>query len=345
MKNKYVINGRFLSRKITGVDRFAFELINELDKIVNPGEFELAVPINSITSIPKYQNIKGVKVGHNKGNIWEQIDLCFYALKQNRKTINLCNAAPLLKPDIVAIFDTKINDHPEFYSKMFVLWYKLQFFNTINKSSLILTDSFSAKKDIIRNYPYVNINKIQVIYPSWQHMQRVKNDDNILSKYGLVDNGYFFSLSSLEPNKNLKWIIDAANHNFGKMFVIAGKTEGIYNKEKYKILTNNVRFIGYVNDEESKTLMKHCEAFIFPSFEEGFGLPPLESVCAGCNSLIVSDIPVMHELFCDFVSYIDPRRYRNGDLEIKHIDNSIREKVLSRFSWKDSAEKLYKLLK
>ena len=55
MSENYVINGRFLSKKITGVERYAIEILNELDKIVKPGQVVLVAPMDS--KLPYYTNI------------------------------------------------------------------------------------------------------------------------------------------------------------------------------------------------------------------------------------------------------------------------------------------------
>lgn len=339
--SKYLINGRFYSRKMTGVDRFASEILKQLDGMTKPGEFELALPKNTI-NLPVFKNIRVSCVGKNTGNLWEQLDYCFYAYKNNTKAINLCNTAPLLKPDVVVIYDTKINDHPEFFNRKFVIWYRIQFANSFKNAKLIITDSYSAKKDILRNYPETDPNKIYVVYPSWEHMSDIKYDEQALLKYGLCKKQYYFSLGSIEPNKNLKWIIETAARNQDEVFVIAGKIdEHVYKPNDRQDIPENVKLIGYISDEEVKTLMRDCKAFVFPSFEEGFGLPPVEALSAGADSLIVSDIPVMHELFDDHAIYIDPE---NSDFCIKRnneIDALTREEILKKFSWKESAEKLY----
>lgn len=62
---KYAINGRFVVRKLTGQERFATELLRELDKICKKGEFVLVVPEYAET-LPDYKNIKIVKYGKVK---------------------------------------------------------------------------------------------------------------------------------------------------------------------------------------------------------------------------------------------------------------------------------------
>jgi glycosyltransferase involved in cell wall biosynthesis len=101
-----------------------------------------------------------------------------------------------------------------------------------------------------------------------------------------------------------------------------------------------MKLLGYVTDGEAKSLMQSAKAFLFPSFCEGFGMPPLEALSAGTPRIIVSDIPVMHEIFNDNAIYINPNQY-NYDLEQMLAGSYCdADSVLNKFSWENSAEKL-----
>ena len=102
--------------------------------------------------------------------------------------------------------------------------------------------------------------------------------------------------------------------------------------------------MGYVSDEEAKALMIHCKAFLFPTFYEGFGMPPMEALSCGARA-IVSDTPTMNEVYGNTVYYINPNN-ANVDLE-KLVMTKVEpaENVLSRFSWRKSAEMFYDTIK
>ena len=104
----------------------------------------------------------------------------------------------------------------------------------------------------------------------------------------------------------------------------------------------NMKLLGYVSDEEAKTLMRDCKAFLFPTFYEGFGIPPLEALSVGCNRIIVTDSEVMHEVLENAATYINPYFYHLPDSNGSSHKNI--EKVLEKYSWKKSAEKLYELI-
>ena len=76
-----------------------------------------------------------------------------------------------------------------------------------------------------------------------------------------------------------------------------------------KFEEKNIIFTGYLSDSEIKALYEKCEAFIFPSLYEGFGLPPLEAKICGAN-LILSNIEPLQEIFKDYAYYVDPKNSR-----------------------------------
>lgn len=341
---KVIINGRFLIHRVTGVERYAKEILNELDKIIRPGEFELAIPSNVI-EIPKYNNINVVKVGKLNNRLWEHISFPIYVERENGISLNLCNVAPLIKPGITCIHDMKIKATPQYFNKKFLIWYNLLFLNQMKRAKYIITVSEFSKKEICRYYNLLP-DRIEVIYNAWQHYDKIDYDFQILEKYKLKSKHFYFAICSLEPNKNLKWIAEVAKRNKEDVFVVAGSI----NKDVFADglgfeCPNNMILVGYISDEEAKTLMKDCKAFLFPTFYEGFGIPPLEAICAGTNKVVVSDLEIMHEIFGDNALYIDPYKYDyNLDKIIEKHDIN-RNEVLNKYSWANSALKLYKLIK
>lgn len=332
--SKIIINGRFLTQRITGVQRYAREICLELDKIIKPSEIIMAVPPET-ADIPKYKNIKVIKVGKLHNRLWEHISFPMYVMKNKAVSLNLCNVAPLIQPGIVCVHDMKIKATPQFFSKKFLLWYNLLFFNIMKRAKKVITVSNFSKREIIRYY-HIDEEKIAVIPNGWQHFERIKYNENALSKYGLQKESYFFAMSSLEPNKNFKWIAESALNNSNELYVVAGSiNKKVFSDGLGFDCPNNMRLIGYVSDAEAKTLMRDCKAFLFPSIYEGFGIPPLEAMSAGAKRIIVSDIPVMHEIFGDSVEYIG----RKKNSSIKCRCNS-----LSEFSWVKSAKRIKQFL-
>ncbi len=340
---KYVVNGKFLTQKTTGVQRYAREILLELDKLVKPGELKIAVP-SGTNGLPEYQNIEIMYIGRLHGIAWEQLSFPIYAMLHNLITLNLCNVGPLLTPGITCLCDVKIKATPQYFSKKFLLWYRLLFWNVAKRAKKIITISEFSKREIIKYYG-VTDSKIIVIPCAWQHFERIDYDENALNKYSLEKNGYLFSMFSLEPNKNFKWILEEAKRNSDQIFAVAGAiNKKVFAKRREFEYPSNIKMLGYVSDEEAKTLMRDCKAFLFPTFYEGFGIPPLEAMSAGAKCVVVSDTEVMHEIFEDDVVYVDAAKCEYNLNELISEKDHKKNRPMQKYSWSKSAYELRKLL-
>ncbi|NFE95391.1 glycosyltransferase family 4 protein [Clostridium botulinum] len=345
---KIVINGQFLARRMTGQERFAYEIVLELDKLVEKNHIELIVPRNAV-NIPKLDNIKIIKFGILKGVLWEQLELGYYVIKNKFLCLNLCTIAPLFTPGIVCIHDISYKINPKYFKTLYLIlskwWHRLNYWVTLRKGLLIYTVSEYSKKQMINVYN-VKPEKIKVIFNGWQHFNRVLEDNSVFDKWPeLRKNNYFFSLGSLAPNKNIKWILTAAKNNPNYNFVIAGMSNSkIYGEDYTHTGLKNVIFLGFISDGSVKSLMNNCKAFIFPSEFEGFGIPPLEAMSVGAK-IIVSRSSCLPEIYEDCAYYIDPNNpYVDiGKLLKAKIGDS--NKVLNKYSFANSAKIIWSNIK
>ena len=119
---------------------------------------------------------------------------------------------PLSGRKIVSIHDVKMKAHPEFFSWKFRIWYNFLFKNAVKKADALITVSEFSKQEIIKYYR-CDQKKIHVIYNAWQHYLNIPIDTKVLDKFGLQEKNYYFALGSLDPNKNLKWILSVAKQH------------------------------------------------------------------------------------------------------------------------------------
>ncbi len=341
MSGLIVINGKFMSQRVTGVQRYAREILLELDKLLSePMCVEIAVNKDA-RDVPEYKNIAVRKIGRHTGNLWEQIDLPAYVIKNKGLCVSLCNMAPILTPHCVVIDDVSYKVKPEFFSWKFSAWYRMVFALSIRRIKKIITISEFSKKEIERCYRAAR-KDIQVVPCGWQHFERTAYAEGTLQKYGLKEREYYLALMSMAPNKNLPWILQTAKTHPEEVFVVCGGVnEKVFGGEYNFDSIPNLKLLGYVSDEEAKTLMRDCSAFIYPTFYEGFGIPPLEAMSAGAREIIVSDTEVMHEVYGEDATYIDPR---DPDKPIWHIYDRPKD-ALTRYSWQKSAEGFLRVLK
>ncbi len=119
----FAINGRFFSQKVTGVQRYAREIVREMDVLLAAGgrAAELILPPGA-TASPEAGGLRPVTVGGASGHAWEQAILPFRA---RTPLLNLCNTAPLaLRSQIVCMHDANVFDAPATYSRSFRLAYR-----------------------------------------------------------------------------------------------------------------------------------------------------------------------------------------------------------------------------
>lgn len=346
---KFTINGKFLCEPMTGMQRYAYEILRELDFLCETGEFELVVP-KKAREIPPYRNIAVTRYGHLSGIPWEQINLPLYLIGKKTHCVNLLNVVPLLRPrDTVVVHDVGYKVNPQFFltprDRLSRLWHVLNFRMSFTFADTIITVSEFSKSEMIKAY-HIKEDKVFLAPNAWQHMERIETSADLFDRYPFLKKGrYYFSMSSVGANKNFLWIARVAANNPQERFAIAGgrslqqylDTVGVKKPD-------NLFFLGYVSDSDAKALMTHCRAFLFPTFYEGFGIPPMEAMSCGAAT-VVSDTPTMREIYGDAVHYIDPYDY-SVDLDaLTRQPVAPPETVLNRFSWRKSAEAFYRILK
>lgn len=147
---------------------------------------------------------------------------------------------------------------------------------------------------------------------------------------------YFLYVGNAYPHKNLETLIRAAQQA-GARVVFVGKSDFFYKRLGIQPKT--------VNDQELWDLYRHAQAFVFPSLMEGFGLPALEALAHDCP-VIVSDIPVFHEILGNAAMYFDPHSVDDlakiltqAAAKRPAVDSSI----VKKYSWHKMAKETLKV--
>lgn len=339
------INGRFLTQRVTGVQRFAWEIIQRLDKQKDV-QFTILVPPN-YEGEHSLQNIKIKSIGQSTGHKWEQLELPVYV--KAKPLINFCNTGPILKKNqIVVIHDTAVYASPQGFSKAFRVWYKTMFTFFKLRSKKVLTISQFSKEELIK-YLKISSKKLELISEGKEHFDSIKEDYSILKEFDLKPQKYILAVSSMNPNKNFKALVDATEYLQDEDFqiVIAGGTDlKVFNK--IDIENENIKQVGYVTDEDLKGLYMNAGCFVFPSVYEGFGLPPLEAMSTGCP-VLVSNVGPMPEVSGDAAIYFNPNDSQELADKIRYVMNSddVKQelkvkglKQAEKFSWQTAANQL-----
>jgi alpha-1,3-rhamnosyl/mannosyltransferase len=242
----------------------------------------------------------------------------------------------------------------------------------IRASSRIITVSRSAASDLARYFPASHGKTIAIpeAPESIFTPQLASRVEAVRAKYQLPPHFALF-VASNKPHKNLVRLVESwqivmkdpgleggappdrdesrISHLQSPSLVIAGHYDPRYPEAQRRAnelgLSDKVRFIGAVSNEDLPALYTACDVFVFPSLYEGFGLPPLEAMACGAP-VICSNTSSLPEVIGDAGILVDPldtQALANAISSVLHHSNlraTLHERSLqqaSRFTWDDVA--------
>ncbi|HEY6881371.1 MAG TPA: glycosyltransferase family 1 protein [Polyangiales bacterium] len=342
------INGRFLSQKQTGVQRYAHETLQALDKLLASGcartPLEVCLLAPAGATLPSLRAIDARTVGPFTGNLWEQVTLPLHA--HDGVLWSFGPTGPVVRANqAVTIHDANVRVVPQTYSRAFRAWYGVTMPVLARRCQVITVSEFS-RAEVARHFgaPFEHI---RVSGEGWQHAARVEPDYGVLAKHGLTSGRYVLAVSSVTPHKNFAVIERAlarlADANI--QVVVAGDVNPRIFEALPARSLESVALVGYVTNAELRALYEHACVFAYPSLYEGFGLPPLEAMACGCP-VIAANAASMPEVCGDGAWYFSP----HDDAELARLirrvvsDPAARQTLirrgqaqLARHSWEAAA--------
>jgi glycosyltransferase involved in cell wall biosynthesis len=350
----FTINGRFLTQNITGVQRYAHEIVRCIDQILagkeNSGLKATMIVPPKAASDYRLSSISIQSTAAGNGIAWEQFILPFY---QRGPLLNLCNQGPLgLTNQVVCIHDLNTLVTPQSYSRPFRMLYGLtQPVLARRATKLVTVSRYSA--EMLAHFDYCPESNIRVIPNGHEHVKRwsAARSNLTLSRRSRP---YVFVLGSHAKHKNVEMLFSLAPDldALGVDLLIAGGSAAIFSEISPTDRAPNIVHLGFVSDDDLAALFKHALCFAFPSLTEGFGLPVLEALALGCP-VVASDIPALREVAADSALYADPQTPtswfdRISALSRQHeLRAELREKGPQRaklFSWAAGAQAYLDLL-
>jgi glycosyltransferase involved in cell wall biosynthesis len=346
------INSRFLTQKITGSQRFAIEISRQLRKLLPEARFV------SPKNIIHYDIAKELEVesfGKLTGHLWEQIELPLYLRKKGSPLLlNLVNTAPIFyKNKMVVIHDISWKHFPEYLSKSFYLWYNFMIPRVAKTSKIIFTVSNFSREDISKGLQ-IDLSKIETVYNA------ISENFVFLNK---KREKMILSVASLNYIKNIESLIKAfiflkSVNKFldYKLVLCGGYNKKVFAKTNLFELSKNrddIVFTGYLSDEKLVEYYNKASLFVFPSFFESFGIPPIEAMASGCPC-VVSNVASLPEVCGDAAYYVNPYDVEDIARGIETVlsDEKLREDLIKkgfenikRFSWEESAKKIVQIMR
>ncbi len=345
------------TEKRTGVENYSYFLIQHLVKaygdditLISPRKIDL--PVKQIT-IPFRR-------------LWTHLRLSWEVLR-NKEIQTLfvpSHVLPLIHPkkSIITIHDVVFKYSPKSYSRK-SRWYldwATRF--AVKRAHRIITPSEKTKADLIHYYD-CDPEKIRVIplgfSPSTVSVQPIE-EKKILEKYDLKDKGYFLYVGRIEYKKNSDRLIQAfglfGEGNKEVKLVLAG-FPGHGGEAILKTIPPHVKdqvvLPGFISEEEKQVFLHHALAFVFPSREEGFGIPLLEAMDADIP-IIASAIPTSKEIASEnaFFFEVDDAVQLSqlmervaGAKKGEDLKTKKHPETLKKYRWETCAQQVYEVLR
>lgn len=349
-----VINSRFLTQELTGVQRFAIELSLQLKQAMGDNVVFLT-PHNVIhTDIAKQLSAR--ITGTHTGHLWEQADLP-RQLKKMGNPLLLCfgNTAPIFYGNkIDTLHDITFVRYPHTFSPKFLYFYRLIIPLIVRTSKHLFTVSEFSKSEIVAHY-HIAPEKISVIYNAVNPIFQPVKDEK------LADEKYIIAVSSMKENKNFAVAYQAykiARRQIDglKLYIIGDVRSGNFKGMDGFISELNadegVRILGRISDDDLIRYYSNARAFLFPSLYEGFGIPVLEAQSCRCPVIAAasSSLPEVLGNSALLCNPNNPQEFADAICRIINDESFGKELVkageenLKRFSWGKSASKILHII-
>ncbi|MBN2542789.1 glycosyltransferase family 4 protein [bacterium] len=365
---KIGINGRFLTHRITGVERVAHNLLTNLLKFDNENEYFLYSPIDNIDEKwDRYPNLKTVKSGiksttKGKLHLWEQKTLPKLTEQYGNSVLyNPINTAPLKQniPFVLHLHGIEYKLLPQAYSRSFRLYYNFLIPRISESAAMIITVSNSSKRDIIKHLK-LPMDKVKVIYNGVDDAFFRDESERETARSPITE-PYILFVGSTSPVKNVSTLIEAykiylerTTENPLKLAIVGCSNENFRDSEiNISSIKRMVILPGYAETSDLVNYYHHARIFVFPSLYEAFGLPPLEAMAAGVP-VIASNSSSLPEIIGDAGLLVEPKDANSIAQKITKLStndilyNELRRKGIERareFSWEKSAIKLLQTFK
>lgn len=352
----------------TGIGTYTYELVNSLNSIDNKNNYLVFMPDNCRDVMNLNRNFTQASIAETgNGGFWDVVNIPnilkdykidLYHVPQNGIGLPVEKDCPFL----ITLHDIIPYKMPETVSRNYLKIFTENMPSIIERCDGIVTVSNYSKQDIVEtlNFPE---EKVYVTYLANEDIYMPI--DKLLSRYVIKRNysiadKYILYVGGFSPRKNILGLIEAFSillekyHDDIKL-VIAGKKGISYETYKKKAealnIEDKVLFPGFIAIEDLPFLYNAAELFIYPSFYEGFGLPPIEAMACGIP-VIASDATSIPEIVGDSAELIDPHNISEmADAMLKvlqdeNLRNELIQKGLKRskeLSWKNSARDILKV--
>lgn len=362
---RIAINALGLKNNTGGVETYTYNIVKALLDNDKDNKYFLFIGANLkliFQDLLKYKNLKIISYPINTNNstirVITENTFLFFDLLLNKIDLvhHVCNYMPTFSPiksvvtlhDMMAFFYQE--NYPEYKNmQKFYNYFKKAMAYTANHAEKIIAISEFTKSQFLKYYD-VDENKIIVIGQSLDTRKKKYTPNPELLKEFDIKKPYLLSVSVIRPHKNFDFLIRVFNklkekHNIPHQLVIVGGIH--FGAEKFleeienSAYKDDIKYLGYIKDEILSSIYSYADAFVFPSLNEGFGIPLLEAMEYNLP-IISSDRASLPEVGGDSTTYFDPfdedeacaKIYCSFNNNVKNIKSLKQANNLELFNWK-----------
>ena len=262
-------------------------------------------------------------------------------------------------PQCLVVHDLAFLHYPQFISKAHLNYYQKNTKRYINKAKVVVTVSAYSKQDIVQQFQ-VPVNKLHIVGNAANTIFKpiaFEESETIKAKYtGGAE--FFLYTGSIHPRKNLINLLKAFSQFKKRLrsnmkLVIAGRLA--WKTDTFTKLLSTFKFrqdvvlTGYIDRKELALLTASAYAMVYPSYFEGFAVPPLEALQCGVPA-IVSNSSAMPEVGADAYLYVNPESVEDiaDKMMLIYKDEALRSRLIANgkqrtklYNWDVEAEKMW----
>ncbi len=264
---------------------------------------------------------------------------------------------------VITVHDLSFLRYPQFFSWRKNFWHRaLGVKKILRTANQIIAVSENTENDLIELIG-IAPEKIKIIYSGNNLIKRevnAKEVQSLLIKHNISER-FVLYLGTIEPRKNIIGLIQAFNQlktqaKFQDLKLVLAGARGWKNKSidkewKKSVYKNDIIFLGYITQSEKEILYSSAQIFIYPSFYEGFGFPPLEALNYGLP-VICSQVSSLPEVVGEAALMINP--FKSEEIaqaaELLLTDHNLRQALITKgyervklFSWDKTAREYLEL--